>query len=133
MQIVHGILDNYEPDAHTKGDSEQGEPHHNWVDEVIRFEGRSGAIASCDTSPHCMIVRPRPEKKNPSLLTRYLLFQSIRRRLFNYAQEFCNSCTPLTIVTLFVSPFESFLAFIVEKRWRPQRYGHKFVSREWLN
>lgn len=77
VQIVHGILDNYEPDAHTEGDSEQGEPHHNWVDEVIRFEGRSGAIASCDTSPHCMIVRPRPEKKNPSLLTRYLLFQSI--------------------------------------------------------
>lgn len=69
-EIVHGILDNYEPDAHTEGDSEQGEPHHNWVDEVIRFEGRSGAIASCDTSPHCMIVRPRPEKKNPSLLTR---------------------------------------------------------------
>ncbi|KAB1202104.1 hypothetical protein CJ030_MR8G004271 [Morella rubra] len=71
-EIVHGILDNYEPDAHTEGDSEQGEPHHNWVDEVIRFEGRSGAIASCDTSPHCMIVRPRPEKKNPSLLTRHL-------------------------------------------------------------
>ncbi|KAF2307308.1 hypothetical protein GH714_026229 [Hevea brasiliensis] len=44
-------------------------PHHNWVDEVVRSEGR-GAVGSCDTSSSCMIIRPRPEKKDPSLLTR---------------------------------------------------------------
>ncbi|XP_062144485.1 protein SEMI-ROLLED LEAF 2 isoform X2 [Alnus glutinosa] len=69
-EIVHGALDNYEPDAHNEGDDERGEPHHNWVDEVVRCEGRGGAVASCDTSPSCMITRPRPEKKDPSLLTR---------------------------------------------------------------
>lgn len=69
-QIVHVTLDNYEPDTHNDGDVERGEPHHNWVDEVVRCEGRGGAVASCDTSPSCMNLRPRPEKKDPSLLTR---------------------------------------------------------------
>ncbi|GLT77771.1 hypothetical protein SLA2020_493290 [Shorea laevis] len=69
-EIVHGTLDNYEPDAHSEGDVERGEPHHNWVNEVVRCEGRGGAVASCDTSPSCMIMRPRPEKKDPSILTR---------------------------------------------------------------
>nr|XP_023894081.1 uncharacterized protein LOC112006003 [Quercus suber] len=69
-EIVHVTLDNYEPDTHNDGDIERGEPHHNWVDEVVRCEGRGGAVASCDTSPSCMNLRPRPEKKDPSLLTR---------------------------------------------------------------
>ncbi|XP_059437223.1 protein SEMI-ROLLED LEAF 2 [Corylus avellana] len=69
-EIVHGTLDNYEPDAHNEGDVERGEPHHNWVNEVVRCEGRGGAVGSCDTSPSCMIMRPRPERKDPSLLTR---------------------------------------------------------------
>jgi hypothetical protein len=77
LQIVHGALDNYEPDAHNEGDDERGEPHHNWVDEVVRCESRGGAVASCDTSPSCMITRPRPEKKDPSLLTRYWLLRSL--------------------------------------------------------
>ena len=70
LQIVHGTLDNYEPDTHNEGDAERGEPHHNWVDEVVRCEGRGGAIASCDTNPSCMILRPRPVRKDPSHLTR---------------------------------------------------------------
>ncbi|KAG7968375.1 hypothetical protein I3843_08G150900 [Carya illinoinensis] len=69
-EIVYGTLDNYEPDTHTEGDVGRGEAHHNWVDEVIRCEGRGGAGASCDTSPSWLTVRPRPEKKDPSLLTR---------------------------------------------------------------
>lgn len=62
-------LDNYEADAHTD-DDEGGEPNHNWVDEVVRSEGRVGAFVGTDTSPSCMIVRRRPEKKDPSRLTR---------------------------------------------------------------
>lgn len=67
MQIVQVTLDNYRPDMH---DDARGETHHNWVDEVVRSEGR-GAVGSCDTSSSCMIIRPRPERKEPSLLTRY--------------------------------------------------------------
>lgn len=68
-EIVHATLDNYEPDTHNE-DDERGVSHHNWVDEVVRSEGRVGAIAGGDTSPSCKVIRPRPEKKDPSLLTR---------------------------------------------------------------
>ncbi|KAK3198885.1 hypothetical protein Dsin_022300 [Dipteronia sinensis] len=67
-EIVNAILDNYEPDTHGD-DNERGEPHHNWVDEVVRCEGRGAAVGS-DSSPNCMITRPCPEKRDPSLLTR---------------------------------------------------------------
>ena len=67
MQIVHVTLDNYEPDTHNEDDNERVESHHNWVDEVVRSEGRLGA--SSDASP-CSMIRPRPEKKDPSLLSR---------------------------------------------------------------
>ncbi|TYH34672.1 hypothetical protein ES332_D13G141400v1 [Gossypium tomentosum] len=67
--IVHATLDNYELDTHAEDDDERGEPHRNWVDEVVRCEGR-GATVACDASPSNMIIRPQPEKKDPSLLTR---------------------------------------------------------------
>lgn len=69
LQIVHVTLDNYEPDSQNEDDEERGEPHRYWVDEVVRSEGRIGA----DVGPEilsCTIIRPRPEKKDPSLLTR---------------------------------------------------------------
>ncbi|KDP23388.1 hypothetical protein JCGZ_23221 [Jatropha curcas] len=65
-EIMQVTLDNYEPDVHN---DERGEPHHNWVDEVVRSEGR-GALVSCDPISSCTSIRPRPEKKDPSLLTR---------------------------------------------------------------
>ncbi|KAK9919970.1 hypothetical protein M0R45_028540 [Rubus argutus] len=68
-EIVHATLDNYEPDTHNE-DDERGVSHHNWVDEVVRSEGRVGVIAGGDTSPSCKVIRPRPEKKDPSSLTR---------------------------------------------------------------
>ncbi|XVE89558.1 hypothetical protein DITRI_Ditri20bG0005700 [Diplodiscus trichospermus] len=68
-QIVHATLDNYELDTHAEDGNERGDPHHNWVDEVVRCEGR-GATVVCDSSPGNMIIRPQPEKKDPSLLTR---------------------------------------------------------------
>ncbi|KAL1063293.1 hypothetical protein V6Z11_D13G134800 [Gossypium hirsutum] len=68
-EIVHATLDNYELDTHAEDDDERGEPHRNWVDEVVRCEGR-GATVACDASPSNMIIRPQPEKKDPSLLTR---------------------------------------------------------------
>lgn len=68
-EIVSATLDNYEPDTCSEDDDERGEPHHNWVDEVVRCEGR-GAAAGSDTGPSSMMIRPRPEKKDPSALTR---------------------------------------------------------------
>ncbi|XP_010267987.1 PREDICTED: uncharacterized protein LOC104605067 isoform X2 [Nelumbo nucifera] len=64
-EIVHAILDNYDPDMHLEGDNERGELQHNWVDEVVRCEAGVGG----DLSPN-HIIRPRPEKKDFSLLTR---------------------------------------------------------------
>lgn len=72
LQIVNATLDNYEPDNRSEDDDERGEPHHNWVDEVVRCEGR-GAAAGSDTGPSSMMIRPRPEKKDPSVLTRSLI------------------------------------------------------------
>ncbi|XP_057960822.1 protein SEMI-ROLLED LEAF 2 isoform X2 [Malania oleifera] len=68
-KIVHVALDNYEVDTPGE-DDERGEPHHNWVDEVVRCDGRGVAGVGNEHSPSCVIIRPRPEKKDPSLLTR---------------------------------------------------------------
>ncbi|XWS64447.1 hypothetical protein CRYUN_Cryun05aG0004500 [Craigia yunnanensis] len=68
-EMVQATLDNYELDTPAEDDNDRGEPHHNWVDEVVRCEGR-GATVACDASPSNMIIRPQPEKKDPSLLTR---------------------------------------------------------------
>nr|XP_011466140.1 PREDICTED: uncharacterized protein LOC101313033 isoform X1 [Fragaria vesca subsp. vesca] len=68
-EIVHATLDNYQPDTHNEN-GEGAESHHNWVDEVVRSESRVGAIAGGYSSPSCKVIRPRPEKKDPSLLTR---------------------------------------------------------------
>ncbi|XP_058084129.1 protein SEMI-ROLLED LEAF 2 [Magnolia sinica] len=64
-EIVHVTLENYGVDDL---DEERGESHHNWVDEVVNSEARCGS--GNDVNPSCMVVRPRPEKKDPSMLTR---------------------------------------------------------------
>nr|XP_043620858.1 protein SEMI-ROLLED LEAF 2 [Erigeron canadensis] len=66
-EIVHVILGNFEPNRNTEQDDDRGEVHHNWVNEVVRCEAR-GAITETDSS--YMIVKPRAEKKDLSLLTR---------------------------------------------------------------
>lgn len=60
-EIVHVTLDNYEPDEEDDG---REDARHNWLD-VVRCEGRVADMGSS-----CMAIRPRPEKKDPSLLTR---------------------------------------------------------------
>lgn len=66
-EIVNATLDSYERDTHCEEDDARGEPHHNWVDEVVRYEGKG---AGTENSSSFMIIRPRPETKDPSLLTR---------------------------------------------------------------
>ncbi|CAN0914074.1 Protein SEMI-ROLLED LEAF 2 [Linum grandiflorum] len=66
-EIVHSTLDNYEPESPIENDGERGEAHNNWLNEVVRSEGRSTAVGNDSSS--MAIVRARPEKKDPSLLT----------------------------------------------------------------
>ncbi|CAN6467929.1 unnamed protein product [Victoria cruziana] len=68
-EIVYVILDNYGVDTHREGD-EQGETHHNWVNEVVRCEARGGACVTNNISPSIDVSRSRPEKKDPFKLTR---------------------------------------------------------------
>lgn len=56
-------------DANLELDNERGESHHNWVDEVVRCEIKGGADVSNGSTSH-MVVKPRPEKKDRSMLTR---------------------------------------------------------------
>ncbi|GAB4835674.1 hypothetical protein Ancab_000584 [Ancistrocladus abbreviatus] len=67
-EIVHVTLDNYVPQVNDENGELEEQPHQ-WVDEVVRCDGRGGAAIG-DTSAGSMVLRPRPEKKDPSLLTR---------------------------------------------------------------
>lgn len=66
LQIVQATLDNYEPDMCNEEEDERGGSLHNWVDEVVRSEGRTAG----ESSPNCIILRPRPVIKDPALLTK---------------------------------------------------------------
>ncbi|KAL5853875.1 hypothetical protein ACOSQ3_008993 [Xanthoceras sorbifolium] len=123
-EIVNATLDNYEPDTHSQDDDdERGEPHHNWVDEVVRCEGR-GAVVGSDTSPNCMIIRPRPEKRDPSLLTREevetpkVWAQICIQRMVELAKEGTN------LLRVVLDPM--FMYFDSRRHWVPQQ-GLTFV------
>lgn len=94
LQIVHAILENYEPDRHNEDINERAEAQHNWVDEVVRSEGRGVG----EFSPTRINARPRPERKDPSQLSRLVLFRS-------YAMPFHKICchTFVNPVDLFTS------------------------------
>lgn len=75
MQIAHVTLDNYDSDTYADHNEEREVIHHNWVDEVVRSEGRVGE----DGSPSCFVSGQRFEKKDPSFLTRYFSPKSHQR------------------------------------------------------
>ncbi|KAI4342906.1 hypothetical protein MLD38_027470 [Melastoma candidum] len=64
-KIVEVTLENYQLDIGNENSCENGELH-NWVDEVVRSEGR----AAGDSSPNCIIFKKPPERKDPVLLTK---------------------------------------------------------------
>ncbi|KAJ0253150.1 hypothetical protein HA466_0122270 [Hirschfeldia incana] len=68
-EIVHAILDNYEANMIVQSNEDREEQNCNWVNEVIRCEGRGTAVSGCN-SPSYMIVRPRTARKDPTLLTK---------------------------------------------------------------
>ncbi|GER48585.1 ARM repeat superfamily protein [Striga asiatica] len=69
-KIVHATLDNYETESQNEEEEERREAHHNWVDEVARSDGRGAPGVGGEFSPTHMLVRIRPERKDPSLLSR---------------------------------------------------------------
>ncbi|RZB87288.1 Protein EFR3-like A isoform D [Glycine soja] len=69
-EIVHSALDNFDWSRQNEEADAREEAHHNWVDEVIRCEGRGGSVIGNDNRSSCLIIQPRPEVKDPSLLTR---------------------------------------------------------------
>lgn len=71
---MHATLDNYEMETQNEKDEERSEAHHNWVDEIARCEGRGTPGVGVEFSPSHMIIRFRPEKKDPAFLTRLDLF-----------------------------------------------------------
>lgn len=69
-EIVHATLDNYEWSRQNEDADVRAQSHHNWVDEVVRCEGRGGSVIGNDNRSSCLVIQPRPEIKDPSLLTR---------------------------------------------------------------
>ncbi|KNA11501.1 hypothetical protein SOVF_134650 [Spinacia oleracea] len=65
-EIVQIILDNYEGDVQIE---ETEEPRHHWLDEVVRCAGGGCAVAGV-ASPCCTAVRPPPDRKHISSLTK---------------------------------------------------------------
>ncbi|PIA51489.1 hypothetical protein AQUCO_01100374v1 [Aquilegia coerulea] len=121
--IVHVTLDNYEQDAHLVDDAENGEALHNWVDEVVRSECRGAA------SPSDIIIRPRPEKKDPSLLTREeidapkIWAQICIQKMAELAKE-------STTMRRVLDPM--FIYFDTKRHWVPQQGLAKVVLSDML-
>ncbi|MED6134455.1 hypothetical protein PIB30_037252 [Stylosanthes scabra] len=68
-EIIRATLDNYMQDRQSEDADLRAGPHHNWVDEVVRCEGRGGLVVGNDTRSRCLIIWQQLEKKDPSLLT----------------------------------------------------------------
>ncbi|KAI3993394.1 hypothetical protein MKX01_010137 [Papaver californicum] len=126
-EIVHVTLDNYKADRNVEDDG-RGESNHNWVDEVVRCEGRTGAVVSTSVSPSHMITRPRPEKKDSSLLTREetetpaVWTQICMQKMVELAKE-------STTMRRVLEPM--FIYFDTRKHWEPQN-GLAMVVLTWL-
>lgn len=73
-------MDNYGADEDIEGSGERRESDHHWVDEVVRCETRGGALICNDFNPINMTMRPHPEIKDSSMLTRYWCFLYVEWR-----------------------------------------------------
>ncbi|KAJ6791607.1 Uncharacterized protein M6B38_243205 [Iris pallida] len=69
-EIIHAILQNYGIDERFEADAERRDAHHNWLDEVVRCEGRGVGNIANDVSSGAITIMPRPETRNSSMLTR---------------------------------------------------------------
>eukprot|EP00256_Glycine_max_P059543 XP_014628112.1 protein EFR3 homolog B isoform X2 [Glycine max] len=117
-EIVRATLDNYEWSRQNEEADVRAEAHHNWVDEVIRCEGRGGSVIGNDNRSSCLIIQPRPEIKGPSLLTReeiekpQIWAQICIQRMVELAKE-------STTMRRVLDPM--FVYFDSRQHWAPQK------------
>ncbi|XP_019453144.1 PREDICTED: uncharacterized protein LOC109354839 isoform X2 [Lupinus angustifolius] len=117
-EIVLATLDNYERCRQNEDADLRAETHHNWVDEVVRCEGRGASVACNDIRSSCLIIHPRPEIKDPSLLTRdeiekpKIWAQICVQRMAELAKE---STTLRHVLNPMFAYFDS------RKHWAPQK------------
>ncbi|CAL0320940.1 unnamed protein product [Lupinus luteus] len=117
-EIVLATLDNYERCRQNEDADVRAESHHNWVDEVVRCEGRGTSVTGNDIHSSCLIIQPRPEIKEPSLLTREeiekpeIWAQICVQRMAELAKE-------STTLRRVLDPM--FVYFDSRKHWAPQK------------
>ncbi|KAL2325592.1 hypothetical protein Fmac_024650 [Flemingia macrophylla] len=117
-EIVHATLDNYEWSRQNEDADAREESHHNWVDEVVRCEGRGGSVLGNENRSSCLIIQPRPETKDPSLLTREeiekpeIWAQICIQRMVELAKE-------STTMRRVLDPM--FVYFDFKQHWDPQK------------
>ncbi|KAF3563670.1 hypothetical protein DY000_02011262 [Brassica cretica] len=114
-EIVHAILDNYEANMIVQTNEDREEQNCNWVNEVIRCEGRGNGVSGC-SSPSYMVVRPRTARKDPTLLTKEetempkVWAQICLQRMVDLAKE-------STTLRLILDPMFSY--FNSRRQWTP--------------
>ncbi|KAL5218451.1 hypothetical protein ABZP36_019135 [Zizania latifolia] len=68
-EIVQSVLENYRVEESVNGDEERHAPQHNWVDEIVRREGRAGLGGGNDVNCNNTTIRLR-SARDSSALTR---------------------------------------------------------------
>ncbi|KAF2938899.1 protein SEMI-ROLLED LEAF 2-like isoform X1 [Oryza sativa Japonica Group] len=68
-EIVQSVLENYRVEESAAGDEERHAPQHNWVDEIVRREGRAGLGGGNDVNCNSTAIRLR-SARDSSALTR---------------------------------------------------------------
>jgi hypothetical protein len=63
-EIISSVLKHYRSDEALNGEEDRSTSHHNWVDEIVRCEGRAGGTVSSDISPRNTIVRLWPNTRD---------------------------------------------------------------------
>lgn len=69
-EIISSVLRHYRSEEASNGEEDRNTSHHNWVDEIVRCEGRAGGNVSSDISPRNATARLWPNTRDASTLTR---------------------------------------------------------------
>ncbi|XP_078160554.1 protein SEMI-ROLLED LEAF 2 [Carex rostrata] len=63
-EIINSVLKHYRSDEALNDEEDRSTPHHNWVNEIVRCEGRAGGTVSSDISPRHTVVTLRPNTRD---------------------------------------------------------------------
>uniref|UniRef100_A0A0D9WE28 Uncharacterized protein n=1 Tax=Leersia perrieri TaxID=77586 RepID=A0A0D9WE28_9ORYZ len=116
-EIVESVLENYRVDESAAGDEERLAPQHNWVDEIVRREGRAGLGGGNDVNCNSTTIRlrsardcsalTREERESPEVWAHICV-----QKLAELAQE---STTMRRILDPMLSYFDK------KKQWAPRQ------------